>query len=282
MDVLLGGVTSILYGVADFLGGEAAKKVTAATVVVWAGILSIPLLILGSLLIGGDPEIRDYAIGVAAGFSGAFGLVMLFAGLASGRAAVVAPLSAALGAMVPVVVSVIAGDRLPASRWVGIAIAIPAIAMSAWVDDDGGSVRKGIFYGSVSGAGFGGYASIIRLTDPESGMYPLVSARSGLILLVAVVSALGIWRVHSFAVAPRSVILANSVLDATANITLLLALRAGSLAKAAVAASFYPAVTVMLAARINGEHLLLRQRFGIVMTLVSLVLIGVDLDSLFA
>jgi hypothetical protein len=34
VEVLLGGLSSLLYGVADFLGGEASRKVTAATVVV--------------------------------------------------------------------------------------------------------------------------------------------------------------------------------------------------------------------------------------------------------
>ena len=44
MGVFLGGVSSLLYGVGDFLGGEGAKRVTAATVVLWAGAFSVPLI----------------------------------------------------------------------------------------------------------------------------------------------------------------------------------------------------------------------------------------------
>ena len=280
MDVLLGGLTSILYGFSDFLGGEGAKKVTAASVVVWAGIFSLPILLLGSLLFGGSPSVQDYVIGAFAGFSGSIGLVMLFAGLAAGRAAVVAPLSGALAAVVPVAVAVVIGDQLSMSRWLGVFVAIPAIALSGWVEDDGRSSVGGALYGFVSGVGFGGFATIIRFTDPESGLFPLLSARTGLVVLVLVLSGLGVWKVDSFSTAPKGLILSNAALDASANITLLLALRAGSLARAAVAASFYPAVTVMLAARINGERLLNRQKLGIALTLVALSLIGADFGAL--
>jgi drug/metabolite transporter (DMT)-like permease len=51
-------------------------------------------------------------------------------------------------------------------------------------------------------------------------------------------------------------------------------LRSGELALAAVAASFYPAVTVIMAKLVNGEDLRRRQIFGISLTLAALALIG--------
>ena len=60
----------------------------------------------------------------------------------------------------------------------------------------------------------------------------------------------------------------------TANVALLLALRAGSLALVAVAASFYPAVTVLMARVINSEHLRKRQILGLGLTLVALAAIA--------
>lgn len=275
MEVLLGSLTSILYGVADFLGGEAARKVSAATVVVWAGFFSFPLLLVVVLLLGGDARTSDYLIGFAAGASGAIGLVMLFAGLAKGRAAVVAPVAAALGAIIPFAVGVLSGDRPSILAWVGVVIAIPAIALSAWTDDDEGSWRVGLLYGSVAGVGFGGFAAIIGFTDPTSELLPLVPARGAVIVVVLALSGLGVWRLQPFSEAPRSIILANGVLDVSANITLLIALRAGSFALAAVAASFYPAVTVILARLVNREYLRKRQMVGIGFTLFALGLIAV-------
>ncbi|REK21325.1 MAG: DMT family transporter [Actinobacteria bacterium] len=276
MEVLLGGLASIVYGVADFIGGEASRKVNAATVVAWSGAFSLPLLLVVAVAVGGEATTADYALGFTAGALGSIGLVMLFAGLAQGRAAAVAPVSAALGAIVPVVVAVTAGDRPSPWAWVGVALAIPAIALSAWSDDDTGSTRLGLRYGVAAGLGFGGFSSLIGLTSDGSGLLPLVAARGALVLVVLAVGALGVWKLSGFATTPRRMVLSNSVLDVTANITLILALRAGSFALAAVAASFYPAVTVVLAKVVNAEHLLKRQMAGIALTLLALALIAAN------
>jgi drug/metabolite transporter (DMT)-like permease len=276
VEVLLGGITSLLYGVADFLGGEASRKVNAATVVVWSGVFSFPLLLVVVFFTGGDATASDYLIGFGAGVSGAVGLVMLFTGLARGRAATVAPISAALGAVVPVVVAVIAGDRPSPLAWAGVGVAIPAIVLSAWTDEGEGKTRSGLAYGAVAGLGFGGFAAIIGLTGDGSGILPLVTARGGLVVVLVVLAAFGVWRLQGFAQTPRGLILANSITDISANITLVYALRVGSFALAAVAASFYPAATVILAKLVNGESLRARQVLGIGMTLVALGLIAAN------
>lgn len=276
MEVLLGGITSVLYGVADFLGGEASRKVNAATVVVWSGLFSFPVLLVVVVFTGGDATGADYLVGFAAGISGAVGLVMLFTGLARGRAATVAPISAALGAVVPVVVAVITGDRPSLLAWAGVAIAIPAIALSAWTGDGEGPTRSGLAFGAIAGLGFGGFAAIIGLTGENSGLLPLVTARGGLVVVLVVLAGFGVWKLQGFVQTPRGLILGNSVMDISANITLIYALRAGSFALAAVAASFYPAATVILAKLVNGESLRTRQILGIVMTLVALGLIAAN------
>lgn len=276
MEVLLGGITSLLYGIADFLGGEAARRVNAATVVVWTGILSFPLLVVVALSLGGTASPSDYVFGAAAGVAGTVGLVTLFAGLSTSRAATVAPVAAAVGAIVPVVVAVLTGDRPAFWAWVGVVIAVPAIALSAWADDDGDSTRNGLAYGAVAGVGFGGFAAIIGLTDPGSELLPLIAARGTLVLVVVLVGVFGFWELHRLSMIPRPLILSNAVLDVSANMTLVLALRAGSFALAAIAASFYPAVTVILARMVNGEHLRRRQVVGILLTLLALGLIAVN------
>lgn len=274
MEVILGGLSSLLYGFADFLGGEAARKVSAATVVVWAGVFSFPFLLVVGLLVGGEAVGSDYLFGTLAGLAGGVGLVMLFAGLARGRAAVVAPMSAALGAVVPVVAGIVAGDRPTLMAWVGVAIAVPAIVLSAWIDDAGGSVRSGLIYGTVAGISFGGFATFIGQTGDNSGLLALIPARASLIVMVVVIAMFGAWKVQPLRETPRALIASNSALDITANISLVYALRAGSLALAAVAAAFYPAVTVLLARTVNGEHLRRRQLLGIALTLVALSLIA--------
>ena len=77
-----------------------------------------------------------------------------------------------------------------------------------------------------------------------------------------------------FASLPHRIVLGNGLLDYAGNVTLLLALQAGALAPVAVAASFYPVVTVMMARVVNGEHLRGRQVVGLSLTLFALASIA--------
>lgn len=270
MGVLLGALSALLYGVGDFLGGEGAKRAPAASIVLWAGVVSFPLIAALAVFSGGSASGEDLWLGACAGAAGAVGLVMLFAGLGKGQAAAVAPASAAVGAIIPVLFGVIGGDRPSLLAWVGVVVAVPAVVLSSWVADSGGVSLGGARYGILAGLGFGGYAVILDATSSASGLLPLVPARASTMLVILVVAHLGMWRAVGFRHVPPAIVVANGVLDLAGNVTLLLALRSGSLTLVGVAASFYPAVTVLLARVVNAEHLRTRQLIGVALTLVAL------------
>jgi drug/metabolite transporter (DMT)-like permease len=272
--VLFGGLTSIFYGVADFLGGEGAKRVPAASIVLWAGIFSFPVILIVALVVGGDASLRDYLIGAGAGVVGAFGLVMLFAGLGRGHAAAVAPVSAALAAVVPVVGSVLGGERPSTLTWIGVAVAVPAIVLCAWVADSDAALGDGFLYGVAAGLGFGGFAVIIRFTSPGSNLLPLIASRGATMVIVLILIAAGVWKSVGYKLVPRPIVASSGLLDVAGNVTLLVALRSGSVAAAAVAASFYPVVTVALARFINAEHLRTRQFVGLGLALTAMTAIA--------
>jgi len=274
MGVLLGALSSVLYGLGDFLGGEGAKRVTAATVVIWAGVVSFPLIAVLAFVTGGDAMSRDLWFGAAGGIAGAVGLVTLFAGLGRGQAAAVAPAAAAFSGVFPVLVAVFSGDAIGGLTWLGVGIAVPAIILCSWVADPGEVPFGGVWYGLVAGLGFGTYTVLLDLTGTGSGLLPLVPARAATMLTVAAISLAGLWRVSGFSTIPKRIVFGNGLLDVSGNVALLLALRAGTLAPVAVAASFYPAVTVVMARLVNSEHLRMRQIVGIVLTLSSLAAIA--------
>jgi uncharacterized membrane protein len=276
VEVILGGISSLLYGVADFLGGEGAKRAPAASVVFWAGVLSFPAILTVAAIVGGEAGATDYLLGAAAGTAGAVGLVSLFAGLGRGQAAAVAPTAAALAAILPVVVAVIGGERPSVLAWVGVLVAIPAIVLSAWVADPGESLKGSVGYGLIAGLGFGGFTAIIGFTDPDSNLLPLIASRASTMAAVLILTGFGVWKLVGFGSSPRLLVAGNAVLDVSGNVALLLAVRAGSLALAAVAASFYPAVTVLLARLVNGEHLRVRQITGIVLTVIAMSAIALS------
>ncbi len=121
--VLFGLGAAFAWGSGDFLGGWNARRLPSTTVAFWAQ--STSLLILFALVIAVRPgwDGAAFGWGLAAGLFTGFGGAVLYRGLATGNAAVVAPLSA-LGAVVPVVASVVQGDARAAwpgtgscSRW---------------------------------------------------------------------------------------------------------------------------------------------------------------------
>jgi len=272
--ILLGGLTSLLYGAGDFLGGEGAKRAPAAAIVLWAGVVSFPLVSAIALINGGSASGADFAFGTAAGTAGALGLVFLFAGLGKGHAAAVAPAAGAVAGILPVVVAVAAGERPSTLAWLGVGLAIPAIVLSSWVADPGDLPWGGVRFGVIAGLGFGGYAVIIDRTSEASELLPLIPARAATMVVVLLVALLGMWKVTGFGQVPRGVVLGSGLLDVAGNITLLAGLRIGSLALVAVSSSLYPVVTVVLARVVNHEHLRGRQVAGILMTLVALAAIA--------
>lgn len=274
MGVLLGGLSSVIYGVADFLGGEGAKRVTAPTVVLWAGVFSFPLIVMLALIVGGEAEPSDFLLGAAGGTAGAFGLVTLFAGLGRGHAAAVAPAAAVFSGLFPVALALVFGDTVSALTWVGVALAIPAIVLCSWVADRGEVALGGVWYGLAAGLGFGTYTVLIDRTSEASNLLPLISSRAATIVVVGLVAIIGVWRVSGWSALPKRIVFSNGLLDVSGNVVLLLALRTGSLAPVAVAASFYPAVTVLMARLVNTEHLRGRQIVGLVLTLVALTAIA--------
>ena len=274
MGVLLGGLSSAIYGVADFLGGEGAKRVTAPTVVLWAGVFSFPLIVGLALIVGGKAESSDFLLGAAGGTAGAFGLVTLFAGLGRGHAAAVAPAAAVFSGLFPVALALVFGDVVSALTWVGVALAIPAIVLCSWVADRGEVALGGVWYGLAAGLGFGTYTVLIDRTSETSNLLPLISSRAATIVVVGLVGITGLWRVSGWSALPKRIVFGNGLLDVSGNVVLLLALRTGSLAPVAVAASFYPAVTVLMARLVNAEHLRGRQIVGLGLTLVALTAIA--------
>jgi drug/metabolite transporter (DMT)-like permease len=274
LGVLLGGLSSLLYGLGDFLGGEGAKRVSAPTVVMWAGAVSFPLISIVALVAGGSATTADLWLGGTAGAVGALGLVALFAGLGRGHAAAVAPAAAAVGGIVPVAYAMASGESLSGLTWLGVVVALPAIVLCSWVRDPAHVPFGGLWYGVLAGVGFGAYAVLIDRTSQTSGLLPLIPARAATMLTVVVVGLVGVWRIGEGRRVPRLIVVGNGVLDVSGNVALLLALRAGSLAPVAIAASFYPAVTVLMARMFNRELIRAHQMVGLALTVMALAAIA--------
>jgi len=115
MASILALLSSFLWGIADFLGGNLAKRfhsmaVTGASQAV--GLVVGVALILGSNgYIAPNLSWNGYLLpGVGAGIAGFAGLTAFYAGLATGRMGVVSPICS-LSAIIPLAFAFAQGER---------------------------------------------------------------------------------------------------------------------------------------------------------------------------
>lgn len=224
---------------------------------------------------GTSPARPDLAAGAAAGLFGMAGLVFLYTGLARGRAAVVAPTAAIVGAVIPVVAGLALGERPGPTAWIGIAVALPAVALASGTD---GVERReaGLRHGLLAGGFFGAYFIALALASDTSELWPLVASRgtSFTLLVLAALMRARSWLARP----PRQVtraILGVGVLDLAGNVFYLLGTKVGSLVVVAVVASLYPAVTVIASRFAYHEHLSRHQTAALLLALGSVAMLSV-------
>lgn len=273
MALLLAGLSSLLYGVADFTGGLATRRERVFPVVVYSQLVGLAAALAVLPFLAGTQLTRtDLLFGAAAGLAGGVALVVFYQGLATGRVVVVAPVAALMSAVVPVVAGLILGERPSALAWLGVGAALPAIWLVSGGARDQTSRPSKAGMGFAAGIGFGLFFVLIAQTPAESGLWPLVPARVVSISLVAALgAATGTMRVKAGNLA---IVAWAGLLDMAANVAFLIASRSALLALVAVVTSLYPAATVVLARVVLHERLRGRQPLGLALAVAGVVLIA--------
>lgn len=282
MAVLLGLAVAAVYGAADFLGGLATKRSPVAAVVVLSQLCGLPLLGALVLVAGGEPTGRAFALGGAAGVFGGIGLTCLYAGLASGRMSVVAPVTAVFAAIAPVAWGLARGERPAPLAFAGAALALVAVALISRTPDEASAPttpRRApvLLLALVAGAGFGGVFILLAETGDGVGFWPLVAGRTTSIALLgagALLAGQSLRPARETGARPAATIAGAGVLDMTANALYLLAARRGLLSLVAVLSSLYPASTVVLARAVLHERLSPTQLVGLVLAAGGVAMIA--------
>ncbi len=276
MAALLALSAAVAYGVGDFLGGVAARRVPPTAVVLWSHLVGLVLLVTLAPVVGGDITPRALAVGACAGLLGGGGVALFYRGLAVGAMSVVAPVAALLSAAVPVVAGLAAGERPTGAALAGITLALGAVVLiSREPPSAGAPALRWLALGLAVAAGlaFGLFFVAIDSAGDGVGIWPLVAAR---IASVSLFAGLGAARVTASGL-PRGAAGAAvgcGVLDASANVFYVLALDHGLLSVVSVLTALYPAGTVLLARYVLGEHLSSVQRAGLGVAAVAAVLIA--------
>jgi drug/metabolite transporter (DMT)-like permease len=274
--IVLALASALVYGTADFLGGLASRRVAAVIVTFVSQCAGLASLLLVLPFAHGDGLIAtDLAWGAAGGLAGAVALVCFYWALASGTMSVVAPLTAVVSAVVPVLTGLALGERPSAWALVGVGLALPAIALIAWETAEGRrrASRRVLLAAIAAGAGFGFFFVALGRTTGDSGLWPLVGARTASISLLAIV-LVATSRRPTTPRDSRVVIVTAGVLDTTANALYLAAASQGLLSLVAVVAALYPASTVVLARVVLGERVQRWQLGGFALAAVAVGLVA--------
>lgn len=278
MAVLLGLLAAFSWGTGDFAGGLATRRAPESAVVLGTESVGLVLLLFIAAFAGGSPTARDLGFGSLAGIVGVAGLMLLYRGLARGRASVVAPLSAVGAAVLQVGWGLGSGERPGTTALIGIALAFVAIGVVAGsaeesTEPSGMSRMAEIQCGLGAALGFGFYLILISETSDAAGMWTVVAARAApVVVLLAGMSVLR--RPMAVPRAAYPMVAISGVTDAGANALLLVALRQGLLSVVAPVANLFPAVTVILARTFGHEEIGRVRLAGLGLALASLVLIS--------
>ncbi|HQV56648.1 MAG TPA: DMT family transporter [Ilumatobacteraceae bacterium] len=275
MGVLFAAISALVYGIGDWCGGHATRRMHAFAVVVVGQIAGMALVLIASLIIG-DP-FSGVGWGIAAGFSGTLAIICFYSALAEGSMTVVAPVTAVVSLIVPVIVGVLLGDRPAAQAWVGIACALVAVALVGGIV---GAVhtpvrRREMILAIAGGLGFGLVFVFLARAPHSAGLWPLVGARCASLSMV-IPLWLAVRRTGGGRVVRQAVpfALGSGILDMTANIAYLIAARHALLSIVAVITSMYPVSTVFLALGVDREKVSRSQIVGMTFAVAALVLVS--------
>lgn len=278
MSVPIALPAALAYGIADFAGGIASRRAPVLAVTAGVQVVGLVALLPVVFVVGGTPSVAAFVLGALGGLAGAAGLLLYLRGLAVGPMGVVAPLSAVVGAGLPLLIGIAWGERPSALTLFAIAVALVAILLANAGAARGSGARTGPLLALGAGAGFALFFVALDATPPDSALWPLLAGRLTTAPLLAVLAIVAARRTPvltppSLAATspldavggpvpqqgarsmPWGLVVLSGAFDTVANVLFLLATRTGDLGVSAVVVSLYPVVVVLLARFVLGERL---------------------------
>lgn len=279
MSPLLALVSSLCWGLADFTGGLATKRVGSLRVIsVTYPVGFVLLTVLAITIVPGT--ISPAAIGWSI-FVGIFGLAAMFplyGALALGPMGIVSPLTALGGALVPVVVGIVRGETVTALTVGGMILAIAAVIL---VSREPGPHRRvtprALLLSAAAGLLIGTYLTGIGVAPDNSGIWVATLGRGVGSLLLCVVAVVLLARkgTSSWRPFPWKLAVITGMVDALANGLFQLAAQQGELVVVAVIGCLYPAATLLLAHWVLKERMTRIQGAGVVLALGAAIALSI-------
>lgn len=274
MAVLLALLSSVLWGTSDFFGGLLSRRRAAYAVVGASQAAGLVAVTIAAVVTGGFGEPLGWvAPAILAAVTGSLGLVCFYAALATGTMGVVSPI-AALGAVVPVIGGLLAGEEPSKLAAAGIVLTLFGAVAASGPELQGRAGAKPVLLAALAGLGFGLAILFIARgaeTDTVMTMWGMrLTSTLGFAAAGLLTRTLGGLRPTD--IGPMAVI---GVGDVSANLLFGFSSQLGYVSVTAVLASLYPVTTVLLARAVLNERLLRIQYAGVAAALAGVALVSV-------
>jgi len=301
---VFGLLSALSWGTGDFAGGLISRFSSVFVAIMASEAVGLAIAAVLAV-VAREPISSADSVGWAclAGIAGVTGLGAFYYALSRGTMGVVAPLSALIGAGLPVVIGLVSGETIDAGRGLGMGLALAAVVLISLpggerTTDERRLVRIDLHQlPSVLIAGFGFglfFVFLSHATRNGETWWPIVIVRlvgfaiTVVALLVVATRArertwrrrldvtLGLPKLRARAVPLQvagPVVLVCGLGDLGGNGFFVLATRADALSVAVVLSSLYPVVTALLAALFLRERLKPLQIVGVVLASLSVPLL---------
>jgi len=277
MGSLLALVSSVLWGAADYIGGNLSKRFKSIAVTGVSqsiGLLfGIAIVLISGSYIAPTLNWNGYFLpGIIAGIAGFLGLTSFYAGLATGRMGVVSPISS-LGALLPFTIALIGGERPMRLQLLGMVIALIGGFCASGPELNNGLPIKPLFYALGATFGFGIALTFMAKGSETSPLLTMTMMRVTSVS-ICILIALRYRQIGGFKLKDLPMLAFIGVADFLANYLLGLATTKGLVSIAMVLGSLFPIVTAVLAFKFLHERLHKVQYLGILFAIIGVVMIS--------
>jgi len=273
MPVILALLSSLVWGLSDFLGGTLSKKRKAIAVI--GGSQSFGLIFVSLLAIAFQTWTWNQSVwinGAIAGAMGILGLVCFYTALATGQMGIVAPISS-LSAVVPVTIGLIQGEQPSNMQLCGIALALVGVILASGPELNGKVDPRPVLLALFAALTFGFCVYFMAI---GARINPTMTVTAMRAIQVSIVIALLLVIRNLGGLVKRDIPMLATIgaSDAGANVLYTFAASLGLLSVVSVLGSLYPIVTVLLAWWIHKERLMRVQYVGIAITFTGIALLA--------
>lgn len=264
--------TSLFYGSSDFLAGMESRRRSVLSIMA----VSQPAAVLVGgvvLLLTWTPLAHpEYVLAAAVGgVFAAAAILLYYSALSSGTMSVVAPIAAS-SAAVPVLVGLASGERVDPIQYVGMALAVGGIMLTARAEatDGGRASLRSVLFAVAAAVSFGVVMVALSIGAEEDVYWSVFGLRAG--SCAAVLAYLAVRRPRLDAPLRSVPVLALiGILGVVANLLFTTATTLGYLSVVAVLGSLSPVVVAVCARVFLHERLSRLQLFAALVVLAGVI-----------